>query len=294
MVVSTRAAPSPTRPAAFPPAADATEAVDELRREPGQVEGGRRKRLREREREIALAHLPRLGHRSQEPVALGLQKLSVLAGMGGRRGVGQHREGRRLGPGERSRRAAEKAEARCLDADDVAAERSVLGIQPEDAAFALEKFEPDCHQRLERFLADSPLRAGPAEPCDLHADRRSAGDDLAGPGVLKYCSRQGDRIDPGVGEEALVLVGGKGLDEARRDGLSGRQPPLPRLGHRSAQQLAAPRVYGNREAARKARGWYRPRGMPAPAPPPKPGGARGRDAPTRSGPPTRRGAAPPR
>src|SRR4029077_11009828 len=77
------------------------------------------------------------------------------------------------------------------------------------------------------------------QPCDLHGDRRTAGDDVATGCELNRRATERQRIDAVMAAEPLVFVGEEQRQETRIDTLPRRrEPPASVAGRIGTQQTS--------------------------------------------------------
>ncbi len=111
------------------------------------------------------------------------------------------------------------------------------GIQSEDLLFRIAPLETRGEQRLPQFLADGPGRIPPAEPHELHRQRRPSADHLSGQPILPRgaCHRR-HRHTP-MPEKPTILVLDHRPDILLGEFASpGRESPLPIPGHPGPEQ----------------------------------------------------------
>ena len=237
-----------THPRAFvsraeaPPAALLARARHEVRRQHRKRRGRGRQRLSLRE--VGAEGVDRApgAQRVEQPVALGEQQLAIAAGMHERRRVGQDGERRGLRPREVLGVAAEVAPGGGIEADGVAAEGRVGGVEAEHLPFRKREREPQREHGLDRLLGE---RAGPSlarEPHHLHRQRAAAAHHAALADVAERRAAERDGIDAGVPVEAAVLEAGD----------RGRELLGDRARHAEAP-LAVGRDRGARGARRRGR-----------------------------------------
>ena len=133
----------------------------------------------------------------------------------------------------------------CLDALQGAAERRVVEIELKDLALGQMRFQLHGTQALAQ-LAGEAARMRFEDACDLHGQRRAAGDDATIADQLPERAQRGNRIDAGVMPEPAILVGDQRLDIQGRDILKRNRvaPDSLRIGKRAQRGSIAGKHHG--------------------------------------------------
>ena len=174
----------------------------------------------------------------EEAVALAAQPGPPRRGSREPRVVRQDGQKGRLGPAQLVRAPAEVEPRGRVESDDVAAERRVGREQGQDPGFGQAGLEPQGQPGLAQLFGQGPRPVLPGQADDLHGDRARAALDPARPDVLTHRPGHGQRVDAGVGEEALVLETDEHLGEPSRDAFARREAPLAVGGRPGPEQPA--------------------------------------------------------
>ncbi len=142
----------------------------------------------------------------EQGVAFLQQQGRVLSRPDERGRVGQHRQCRRLGPGEFVEGPVEETPCGGLDTDRVASEWRVPRVEPQDLLFRCRGLEPQREHTLDQFLAETPAAGPAAEPDELHRQCRSTADDMTRPDISESSTKESKRIDPRVEQKTAILV----------------------------------------------------------------------------------------
>ncbi len=144
-----------------------------------------------------------------------------------------------LGPAQPLRGPPEVEPGGRVEPDDVAAEGGVGGEQGQDGPLRTARLEPQGQHGLGEFLEIGPRPVLAGQPHDLHGQGAGPALDPSRPEVLAHGPDERQRVDAGVGEEALVLEPDQDFGEALRDPFARREAPLA-VGRRPGpEQLAA-------------------------------------------------------
>ncbi len=215
---------------------------EQMRREIGQVARLGRQRFAQCEIEIERAEISRFVQAAQQEIAFGAQPLPIAREMHQRRIVGQHREGRGFGPRERVRITAEVPPGGGFEADDIAAERRVRGVQREDLVLAEGCLDAQGEHRFSDLVGETALIAAARQAGNLHGDRAAATDHAAGTRVQAERAGDGQSVDATMGVEPFVLEHQQRSREFCRHAGLGGEAPLPVARDTRAQQRTVARL----------------------------------------------------
>ncbi len=151
---------------------------------------------------------------------------------------GQDGEKRGLGPAQLFRTPAEIQPRRGIDADDIAAERSVGGEEGQDLPLRAPGLEPQGQNGFLQLLEVRPLPVLPGQADDLHGDRARAAPDLSRAEILPQGPGHGQRVDAGMRVETFILEPDEDIVEPLGNAIAGREAPLAVGGRPGPEQPA--------------------------------------------------------
>ncbi len=187
--------------------------------------------------------MPSLHQRQQQPVPLLPEFFRVTTRVYQRGSVGQHRQRGGLGPGEVGCATTGIAPGGSLNANSVASEGRVGGIELQDSPLGAEELQLEGRKHLYDLAAIGTLGVTAGHPCHLHGDGAAAADNLPRPEVVCQRPDHGNGIDAGMPPEPAVLVVDEAGDVFVRQAVGRREPPLPVVGHTSAEEGAVSRLH---------------------------------------------------
>ena len=163
---------------------------------------------------------------SQQAVPFVQQPVPALARMDGRRGVGEDGERGGFRPGEFVRRSAEVAPGSGVQAHDISPERGVGSVQGQDFILGQAGLQPGGQDGFHPFLPKRPFLS-PGHPDYLHRNRTASADDMSFAEVAPERPGECQRIHARMPPEMTVLELDEGGGISGRNGIAGREPPLP-------------------------------------------------------------------
>ena len=168
-----------------------------------------------------------VAHAAEHVVAPGVGLLLVLDDVVAVRRLGQRGEIGDLRQGELAERGVEVVERGGGDAVVARAEIDLVEIELEDALLGVGLLDPEGEDRLADLAGERGLVVEQEVLGDLLGDARGAFRPLARVGeVGDDGAAEADEVDAGMGEEALVLGGDEGLQDALGHGGDGHEDAL--------------------------------------------------------------------
>ena len=121
-------------------------------------------------------------------------------------------------------------------------------IQSQDFILAAAHFEPQRQHSFDELFTQGPGLSAAAQADGLHRERARAALDPPRREILPHGTHQGQRVDPEMAVETLVLVGRDGGAELFGHAVRRKETPLPGGGDLRREQLpvAAPYRRGER------------------------------------------------
>ena len=190
----------------------------------------------------------------------------------------QRDEQRRLADRELQRLLAEIGERRRPHTLEISPERRDGEVPVEHAGLADRALHLERASYLPQLRRHRPLRTRLDETGDLHAERRSPGNDPSAPQPLSGRAQERARIDAMVLVEASILVGDEHREIARIDVMRRRRKPPAPVGQREGPQQPAIAIDDDRRAFARRHEIDRPEARDIAGPGDRRGGACGRRA----------------